>query len=437
MRKFPEKVTALVERLRIEYSPYLHIAVSKAGKYLLYEYISRHSKRSERDFRSSVYIGTITEDGILIPTRRRPKEHKERHKEEENGTQAEISRHDLEIVKILSMDGRATIPEIAKKIGLSTSAAAYQIKKAEEKYGIEYLLEIDFLKLGFQSFIAFVKFTNEVPQLEIIKKALEDIPEIQLVMMTSGEYHLVIYFYSMNNTTVFYMTRYIKEKTQVKDYDSEWYVAPHLNDFGTLPTRAEFFRLLEKIVWHRTKDTPRPESWNITNTEYAVLKSLSSNGAANFSDIDKNNGFEYGASRYAYNKLIKKGIIIRPTINLTKLPIKHIAIFLMEIVNGKDFFSSEKVYLSEMIRESSNINDLYTLVNDVAFPISTLFIMPIFRGGEFENKIREIKTNIKGLKIKELMVSNVVLGSLCYRRFDKEQTYSYEKLKEIGRQLPT
>jgi hypothetical protein len=96
-----------------------------------------------------------------------------------------------------------------------------------------------------------------------------------------------------------------------------------------------------------------------------------------------------------------------------------------------------EILLSEMIRESSNINDLYTLVNNVALPFSILFIMPVFMGGEFENKIREIKTNMKGLKIKELMVSNVVLGSLCYRRFDKEQTYGYERLKEIGKQLQT
>ena len=91
-----------------------------------------------------------------------------------------------------------------------------------------------------------------------------------------------------------------------------------------------------------------------------------------------------------------------------------------------------EILLSEMIRESQNINDLYALVNDVAFPFSALFIMPVFKGGEFESKIQDIKMNIRGLKIKELMVSNVVFGSLCYRRFDKEHTHSYEKLKEMG-----
>ena len=59
------------------------------------------------------------------------------------------------ILRILSMNGRASIPLIAKMTGISPAAAGYHVKKIEEKYGIRYLSEIYMNRLGYADSVIF------------------------------------------------------------------------------------------------------------------------------------------------------------------------------------------------------------------------------------------------------------------------------------------
>ena len=143
-----------------------------------------------------------------------------------------------------------------------------------------------------------------------------------------------------------------------------------------------------------------------------------------------------GAARYTYQRLLEKGIIKRITITMTRLPIKYNAVFLMEISNGVEFYKSRKDFLLEIINESENIPNKYAGVGEIGTPDGCILIMPIFKDSEFQEVQKEIESNVKGVEIENLVVTNVVVGSLCYRRFDNDYSSQYRILSEEYKILP-
>ena len=92
------------------------------------------------------------------------------------------------------MNGRASVPLIAKLAKMSNSAAEYHMRKITKKFDIRYLPEIYTSKLGYVDFVIFVKFDEEVPSIEEMRKELIKFPRVQLAMTVHGKYDLFIYF---------------------------------------------------------------------------------------------------------------------------------------------------------------------------------------------------------------------------------------------------
>lgn len=445
MQKLPQEIVKLVDRLKHEYSPYLEVKISKNGRYVLYEYIHRYDKTLKREIRRLLYLGTITTDGVLIPARHKHREHIAQTAENTYGivNEAEaqpesiiVPRHDIDLLKFLSMNARAPVNAISKRIGLSRTATEYNIKNAENRYGIKYIAEINAEKLGYLRYVVFVKFEKEIPLFEELEGILNKEPTIQLALLTQGNYDLVFYILAKDNTEVAYFIHRIRTKTQLKSYVSRWYVSPYLDSYGYIPIRDKFIEALEEKVWHRTKEKPRPLPTDLTGREYLVLKELNSDGVVEFTEIERKNNLDPGAARYIYQKLLEKGILKRVTITMTKLPIKYNAIFFMEIVNGAEFDKSRKDLLLEIISDSHNISDKYSVVGDIEVPYGGLFIMPILKETELIAAQNEISTKVGGTELSRLFVTNIIVGYLCYRRFDKEHTKLYERLAEEYKILP-
>jgi len=452
MKNLPERVLTAFNELKKEYSPHLRLK-RVGGTYIIYEKRLKWSSKEGIYKNAYEYIARILEDGLVVPARhrfirksdiegiieRKAIREKVMLSEMENQIEAEqhkVGKYESTILTNLSMNGRIPIKTIAGRLGLKTTAAFHQIKKVEAKYGIKYIAELSAEKLGFQIFVALVKFLGDVPTTEVIKQVLENRPEIQLVMLTNGEYNLFVYFYAESNNAVTHLIHNIRTLTPFKDYQAEWYITPFFDSYGFIPIRDIFFNLLKEKVWRRTKEQPRPLLNQITEREYTLLKSLTNDGNANFTDIDTLNNLERGASRYIFERLKEKSIIKRITITLSKSSVKYNAIIFAKIIDGAQFDFSRKNLLLDIIKNRlPHINE-YLLVGDMEMPHSVVYIFPVFYENDLQEAIGTLTEKVKGIKLSVLMITSIIIGSLCYRKFDNEYTSQYRILSEEYNIIP-
>ncbi len=116
-----------------------------------------------------------------------------------------MDERDRKIVSILQKDGRVTLSEIARKIGLSAMGTKKRLKKLEEKgVKVSALLDAEKLKI----ILAIVAM--EVESSEALEKLLEkfkDCPRIIKFFVTTGSYNLfaIIFaedFHSLESVTL-------------------------------------------------------------------------------------------------------------------------------------------------------------------------------------------------------------------------------------------
>ncbi len=192
-----------------------HIVLKRLnGTYYVYRQTSTWVKELKKPKTEAEYLGKINNDGTFI------KKLKEKEDEIRNAKEI-IEAHggkvflpevknpikitkstDIErkILKILSMNGRASYSFIGKLTGLTASAAYNRVKILEKKYDISYIPEIDAQKLGYLSYIVFIKLIdNKLPPVKELKNVLENEPRIQLAITTTGDYDLILF--SLQKTT--------------------------------------------------------------------------------------------------------------------------------------------------------------------------------------------------------------------------------------------
>lgn len=442
MKDIPSKIKETFEALQERYEFYI-VLKRLNGKFYVYHQTSRFDKANKKIKTVSQYLGRILEDGKFI---KRALVSINDDKEDKRITrQFEVvqkfktldEKEDI-ILKTLSMNGRASLVTLAKRINLNSQALYKKIHLLEDKYGIKYIAEIDIEKLGYQKYFALIKFESDKPDYKEIIKALEDDPKVQLVALTNGLYDLVIYFCAESNRAVTFFIHGTRVSTVFKKYRAKWFVAPYFDDYGYVPLRNKFFELLKDKVWNRTKENPRPKLNNITNREFTILKELNSDGKKDFTEIDKDYSFDSGGSQYTYHKLKENGLLKRITITMDRLQIKYNVIFLSSIIDAEKFDNTRSVLLKEIIQYSKGPITKYALVGDIEVPHGIIFIFPVFTENELQETNLFINKNIKGLNLETLIITNILIGTFCYRRFDS--TYSNQHrllIKEYKMVMPT
>ncbi len=413
-----EPVKTAAERLRNQHNKIYIMPINKKA----YVYAIRPNAQPK-------YIGVIEEDGTYVGENIETKE-----VEEKDFAEAKFKKYDERILTVLSMNSRASIPFIAKKVGLSSSSTAYRIKKLEDKYDIKYSLDLRIgAGLGYLEFAIFVKFKDKMPPLEEIKNQLTKDSRVQLVATLNGAYDLFIYYVTetayTRMTGALEVVNKIYETTQnaLAKYSAEWLVTPFSRSYGLAPLRDTFFDLLKNKVWSKSKDFPKPIPGQITKREYVVLKELYSNSKADFTSIDEKYGFDKGASYYTYSKLKEKKIINFATINIQKPPIKYIAIIYLTQTNIAEFLTSREVLLASIIENMDYPINKYLLVGDVLTPQGITFVLPVIRDQELSD-IESFLSRIKGTVPQTSIIKQLLIGNFAYIRQDNKYTRMYDTL---------
>ncbi len=122
---------------------------------------------------------------------------------------------DLEIIKILSQDGRKPFVEIAKKTGLSPVGVKNRVEKliAQGVLKIQGGLRID----TFNSISAYIGIEAERKTVASLVEKLEKSPLVYHMVKTSGGYNLIIDIIASNMTQVErFITKEIRSNSGVK-----------------------------------------------------------------------------------------------------------------------------------------------------------------------------------------------------------------------------
>ena len=338
---------------------------------------------------------------------------------------------DLQILTALSTDARASAAEIGKKVNLSATATKYRVHKIEEKYGIKYTIQIAQRPFGLFRYAIFVKFINKKPDSAEIKSALGNIPWIQLVAVTSGEYDLFIYLFAENTHNLEEMVYSIRSDTRLSRYKSYWYVNYITDAYGYVPLRDKFFEALKERVWHKTERSQRRPHGSLLEREFLILKALNRDGNANFSELDKTYGFSEGSSAYTYYKLLESKIIRRATITMTKPPIKYNLIVYGVQTDVFRFNLKRKYYLLDVIKETKTPTNRYILTGDVGSPYGIIRVFPVYDEEELidlENFLKHVKGAID---IQYMQVKQTIIGEWGYRRIDNTTAVQHQILQNL------
>jgi DNA-binding Lrp family transcriptional regulator len=405
------------------------------GNYRVYEGTSRYDRETGKSHLTATYLGTIESDGKFVPATHRQDKSKitltpeQIHLEKINpqALQDDLTEEERKTLTILSMNGRAKPKLIGSLLGRGPKAAQHLVKKLESRFRIRYFADIAFWKFGLNQFVGFIKFSGKMPSAKEIREVLGVDPHIQMVALVSGDYDIFFYFLAESNDDAVDLVYKLQTETVLAEYSAEWSISYFYQNYGAIPVRPEFFELLEEKVWQKSKETPTKKRETLWKREYAVLKELCRDGVISFAEIDRRNKLEEGSAQYTFTKLKENGIIRRITVSMQSLPLKYNALLFIDYVAGKQFAETLNAFLLNVIGYTQYPINKYVLMGEITVPRSILMIAPIFKDDEIE-KLTESGMNVQGVKIRRLIIADILVGSLCYRHFDNEYSSSWDLL---------
>ena len=398
------------------------------GRYYVFKSTSIWDKEHRKRVKKTEYFGKISDSGEFIEGK---------HAVGSYGTvdsfvppdyeEGADNPNDLRLLRMLSMDARVGVSKVEETLNLKKTATTNRIRKLEIKYGIHYMAEIDQEKLGYSSYLIFLKFNAKSRDMERIRLILSGDPMVQLAATLRGGYDLLIYYLAENDRRANFRLYELRKKLLPED-DSEWIISQCFIGYGFIPLRDEFFEEVKGNVWHRSKDSPKHEDGKLYYGEYATLRELCRDGAIPFAEIDKKHSLNEGNAQYSYYKLMEKGIIKRITISESLFASRRLVINLMEILNAAAFEKSRPKLLSFIISESGRAVNTNVLEADLMNPYGIILVSPM-ENKEGERKFMARLGKVSGVRMRRLEVKEVMVGSFCYRNFDNSDSNQYRILK--------
>ncbi len=366
MEKVPAKVQEAFDELKNIYGQGLELKIRDKKFYVF--------NIDDNDKSSEAYIGWITANGIVILADSKTpsfdsKEIKVKNErlKGKNISSNTLSKDDINLLKVMSMNSRLTLNRISEITGISIHALEYRIERLERILGIKYTLELNMNNLGFSEYMILAKFTRNKPDFEGIKQALDRNLKVQLALATKGIYDLVIFCVAENNNVVAWVLDDIMKSETLNNIEAEWYITPIAGSYGFIPLRNEFFDILKERVWQRKKKGEHPNLSSLMYREYVLLRELNEDSRKSFSSIDKKYNLPAGSAKRAYKDLTNedgKNVIIRPTLTIKEIDKKYDMAVIAVLINYTRFMKFRDEHHKYIINEPDNFIDRFSYICD-------------------------------------------------------------------------
>ncbi len=439
----PEKVRETLYAMRKDSKHKLAVTTIRGNYYLIeYEDIIDPDGRLHRE---ALYLGKINADGTFEKAVRRLTKDKissldaKLRKDYSSMIDRRSNRllHpdelDLNLLTAMSMDGRASVPDIARSAGVEDpDSVRYRIERLIKEYGIRFTVEIKPDTFGFTRFLILVRFLSGRPAADRIKEVLEKERRIQTVVLTEGDYHMLIYIAVESVHAMENIIYRIRSDEVFSGYRSIWDVSYLEEAYGWyIPMRDEFFELLKERVWKRKRVGKGKRTDQLFLREYAVLRELNSDSRMDFTTIDIKYGLSRGSASYTYGKLLESATIERSTITMESHVEKHCAFLYLRQVGMGAFNSTRIGYLESTIEDTGRPTNKFIYAADASSPNGAVLVAPIYDDGGMERLKEEMQGKVKGIRIKSAVMTNFLIGNLGFRRFDMEESSNADAMRRL------
>lgn len=146
---------------------------------------------------------------------------------------AELDDISKRIIEQLQEDGRRSYAAIAESVGLSDAAVRQRIKRLIDGKLLEIVAVTDPLRLGFtrQAMIG----VNVQGRMETVAEALEAFPEVSYIVLTAGQYDLLIEVVCEDDAHLLALLGRMRELPSVLSTETFMYLKLHKQryDWGT------------------------------------------------------------------------------------------------------------------------------------------------------------------------------------------------------------
>lgn len=106
-----------------------------------------------------------------------------------------LDHHDMKIIDVLSIDGRLTITELAKRVGISKTPCQVRFKKLlNEGYisGFKAVINYQMLDIGHVAFAEVKLMDTRQDALDAFNKAVQEIQEVEQCHMIAGSFDYLL-----------------------------------------------------------------------------------------------------------------------------------------------------------------------------------------------------------------------------------------------------
>ncbi len=222
---------------------------------------------------------------------------------------------DKKILCLLSVNARAPVTQIAKKVGLSRDAVQYRINKYESSGIVQgYRTLIDLSKLGYCTYHLFIKLNS--PSKEIENRIISGLVKhnfVRAVINFNGNFDIEVAFVAKDTTD-------LDEKSGIILGDCQHY----LLDYELLIISKKFVaRTFSKsfIDYQSDKEVHLNLKHDVDKKDIAILKMIGDSAKIPLYEIADNVKLSIDAVIYRINKMIDSGLILKfiPVINYASL----------------------------------------------------------------------------------------------------------------------
>ncbi|HUC38949.1 MAG TPA: Lrp/AsnC family transcriptional regulator [Candidatus Acidoferrum sp.] len=217
------------------------------------------------------------------------------------------------ILRELSENSRISITHLAAKLHCSRNTISSNIKRLEEEYGMQYILDFNKQRLGLtQLHVWLVKF-DRMPPHDVIKRSFAAAKGVQIVAQTNGDFDLFAFIIA--DTPENYVKNGMAAIAGLLDYKPKISIALlMLKHTGFFPVDDYAIELFSN-------------RFKLSKLDIRLLSTLNSNSRLGYGDLAKRLGTSPETIRYRMKRIARLGVIDQFTIVLKRPPLEHTSIF--------------------------------------------------------------------------------------------------------------
>ena len=343
-----------------------------------------------------------------------------------------------ELLKILSVNSRASINDIAKKLKIPKPTAYNLLNDVIKEYELTFVPEInienvwryEFIKLskthskkeilhrtieqlpemGFEEFVVLFKFSSNIPSDEEIMKAIGTSYIPQLVARVHGDYDIIMYAVASNFADIDQFA--VSFTSSLKSYVVTTEINKLARGMGFFPLRSELIK-----------------KFNISDNYKDLLLGLNGDGRVQIGELARKTKSNQMRLIYAFERLKRTDILSRITYYEGKPKNVINTVVQIKVVNQSEFMKTRNRWLLDMVKNYDSKHNEYVFACDVSNPLGILLFLSFQDNDNVEEFFSGIRKVLKGVEFKYFMMTKALMGKLGVRNFDMRYSKQYQHLE--------